>query len=177
MPFFDLVPVGVDDGFVPLLLLEPALPLLLLLLLLAWLAQGELRQHLHTRDFLPDDVSELSSVAAVEDADGADAGGGAIVLVVVVVVVRIGCRQQDEEDTDVDVVAVTVAAAAAASSVVAFDAAEDADVTVFVDSFVPVPCTAVFNIFSSPSPTGPCRAAANAHLGHSPTLNGCSSLL
>lgn len=135
---------------------------------------------MHTRDFLPDDVSELSSVAAVEDAvGGADAGGGAIVLVVVVVVVRIGCRQQDEEDTDVDVVAVTVAAAAAASSVVAFDAAaaEDADVTVFVDSFAPIPCTAVFNIFSSPSPTGPWRAAANAHLGHSPTLNGCSSLL
>lgn len=91
---------------------------------------------MHTRDFLPDDVSELSSVAAVEDAVGADAGGGAIVLVVVVVVVRIGCRQQDEEDTDVDVVAVTVAAAAA-SSVLPFDAAaaEDADVTVFVDSF------------------------------------------
>lgn len=140
LPFFDLVPVGVDEGFVPLLLLEPALPLLLLLLL-AWLAQGELRQHLHTRDFLPDDVSELSSVAAVEDAvGGADAGGGAIVLVVVVVVVRIGCRQQDEEDTDVDVVAVTVAAAAA-SSVLPFDAAaaEHADVTVFVDSFAPVP--------------------------------------
>lgn len=95
---------------------------------------------MHTRDFLPDDVSELRSVAAVEDAvGGADAGGGAIVLVVVVVVVRIGCRQQDEEDTDVDVVAVTVAAAAAASSVLVFDAAEDADVTVFVDSFAPVP--------------------------------------
>lgn len=164
-----------DEGFVPLLLLEPALPLLLLL---AWLAQGELRQHLHTRDFLPDDVSELSSVAVVEDAVGAGPGGGAIVLVVVVVVVRIGCRQQDEEDTDVDVVAVTVAAAAA-SSVLPFDAAaaEDADVTVFVDSFVPLPCTAVFNIFSSPSAAGPWRAAANAHLGHSPTLNGCSSLL
>lgn len=58
----------------------------------------ELRQHLHTRDFLPDDVSELSSVAAV-DVDVAAGAGGAIVLVVVVV--SSGCRQQVEDDSDV----------------------------------------------------------------------------
>lgn len=126
----------------------------------------ELRQHLHTRDFLPDDVSELSSVAAVELAVGV----GAVAFVVAAVVVRIGSRQQDEEDTDV--VAVTVLAFDAAVA-----AAGDGAVTAFVDSFVLVPCAAVFNIFSSPSPAGPCRAAAIAHRGHSPTLNGCSSLL
>lgn len=173
LPFFDLAPVGVEEGFVLLLLLllvpEHALPLLFLLL--AWLAQFGLRQHLQTRDFLPDGVRALNSVEV-------GLGSGASVFVVVVVVVKIGCRQQDEEDTDV--VSVTVAADSA-STVLAFDvaadAAGDADVTVFVDSFAPVSCTAVFNIFSSPSSAGPCRAAAIAHRGHSPTLNGCSSLL
>lgn len=109
LPFLDLLPGVVDDDE-----FEPELPLPLLLF--AWLAQLELRQHLHTRDFLPDDVSELSSVAAVD----VDVAGGAIVLVVVV---SSGCRQHVEEDNDV------VAPVAAA-----FGAAAVADDTVFVDS-------------------------------------------
>lgn len=140
--------------------------------MLAWLAQVDLRQHLQTRDFFPDDVSELSSVAAVEDA--VDGGGATdFVVVVVVAVVRIGCRQQDEEDTDVD------AATVVASTVLALEvaAAGAGDFTVFTGSFLLVPCTAVFNIFSSPSAVGPCRAATIVHRGHSPTLKGCSSLL
>lgn len=111
-----------------LLLLVPEHALPLLFLLLAWLAQFGLRQHLQTRDFLPDGVRALNSVEV-------GLGSGASVFVVVVVVVKIGCRQQDEEDTDV--VSVTVAADSA-STVLAFDvaadAAGDADVTVFVDS-------------------------------------------
>lgn len=87
---------------------------------------------MHTRDFLPDDVSELSSVAAV-DVDVAAGAGGAIVLVVVVVVVSSGCRQQVEEDSDV--VAVTVVAPVAAF-VAAGDGAAVADDTVFVDSLL-----------------------------------------
>lgn len=170
----------VDEGFAPLLLLlllllllglEHALPLLFLLL--PWLGQLGLRQFLHTRDFLPDGVSALNSVEV-------GVGSGASVFVVVV---GIGCRQQGEEDTEV--VAVTVSnAVATASTVLAFDAAAvaaagtgDADVTVFAGSFALVSCMAVFNIFSSPSAADPCRAAAAAHRGHSPTLNGCSSLL
>lgn len=159
LPFLDFVPDVVDDDeFVP----ELPLPLLLhsLLLLFAWLAQLELRQHLHTRDFLPDDVSELSSVAAV------DVAGGAIVLVVVV---SSGCRQQAEEDNDV------VAPVAAA-----FGAAGDGDAvtddTVLVDSFVLLPWV-VFNIFSSHSPIVLCRTDAITQRGHSPALDGCSSLL
>lgn len=126
------------------------------------MAQFELRQHLHTRDFLPDDVSELSSVAAA-DVDGA---GGDIVLVVVVVVVGSGCRQQAEED-----VVAPVAAFGAAG-----DGAAVADDTVFVDSFVLLPWV-VFNIFSSQSPVEPCRIDAIAQRGHSPAMDGCSSLL
>lgn len=130
LPFFDLAPVGVEEGFVLLLLLVPEHALPLLFLLLAWLAQLGLRQHLQTRDFLPDGVRALNSVEV-------GLGSGASVFVVVVVVVKIGCRQQDEEDTDV--VSVTVAADSA-STVLAFDvaadAAGDADVTVFVDSFL-----------------------------------------
>lgn len=136
------------------------------------MAQLELRQHLHTRDFLPDDVSELSSVAAV-DVDVAAGAGGAIVLVVVVVVVSSGCRQQVEEDSDV--VAVTVVAPVAAF-VAAGDGAAVADDTVFVDSFVLLPWV-VFNIFSSHSSVEPCRTDAIAQRGHSPALDGCSSLL
>lgn len=141
--------------------------------MLAWLAQVDLRQHLQTRDFFPDDVSELSSVAAVEDA--VDGGGATDFVVVVVAVVRIGCRQQDEEDTDVD--AATVAASTVLALEVAAAAAGAGDFTVFTGSFLLVPCTAVFNIFSSPSAVGPCRAATIVHRGHSPTLKGCSSLL
>lgn len=126
------------------------------------MAQLELRQHLHTRDFLPDDVSELSSVAAVE----VDVAGGAIVLVV-----GSGCRQQLEEDNDVVAPAVTDAAFVAAG-----DGAATDDDTVFVDSFVLLPWV-VFNIFSSHSPAEPCRTDAIAQRGHSPALNGCSSLL
>lgn len=140
------------------------------------MAQLELRQHLHTRDFLPDDVSELSSVAAV-DVDVAAGAGGAIVLVVVVVVVSNGCRQQVEEDNDV--VAVTVVAPVADAAFVAAGdgaAAAAADDTIFVDSFVLLPWV-VFNIFSSHSPVEPCRIDAIAQRGHSPALNGCSSLL
>lgn len=114
LPFLDLVPGVVDDDeFVP----ELPLPLLLF----AWLAQLELRQHLHTRDFLPDDVSELSSVAAID----VDVAGGATVLVVVV---SSGCRQHVEEDNDV------VAPVAAAFGVAGDSAAAVADDTVFVDS-------------------------------------------
>lgn len=119
---------------------------------------------MHTRDFLPDDVSELSSVAAA-DVDGA---GGDIVLVVVVVVVGSGCLQQAEEDRDV---VAPVAAFGAAG-----DGAAVADDTVFVDSFVLLPWV-VFNIFSSQSPVEPCRIDAIAQRGHSPALDGCSSLL
>lgn len=162
LPFLDFVPVVVDDEDVGE---ELELPLpLMLLLLLAWLAQLELRQHLHTRDFLPDDVSELSSVAAVDVADG-------VIVLVVVVVVSSGCRQQDEEDTEV--VAITVVAPAADAALVA---AGDGAVTVFVDSFVLLPWV-VFNIFSSHSPVELCRTDAIAQRGHSPALNGCSSLL
>lgn len=83
---------------------------------------------MHTRDFLPDDVSELSSVAAV-DVDVAAGAGGAIVLVVV----RSGCRQHVEEDSDS--VAVTVVSSVdEAAFVAAGDGAATADDTVFVDS-------------------------------------------
>lgn len=167
LPFLDLVPV-VDDEFVP----ELPLPLLLLLLF-ACLAQLELRQHLHTRDFLPDDVSELSSVAAVE-VDVTTGAGGAIVLVVVVVVSS-GCRQQVEEDSDVFAVT-DVAPVADAAFVAAGEGGATADDTVFVDSFVLLPWV-VFNIFSSHSPFEPGRTDAIAQRGHSPALNGCSSLL
>lgn len=154
LPFLDLVPGVVDDDeFVP----ELPLPLLLF----AWLAQLELRQHLHTRDFLPEDVSELSSVAAV------DVAGGAIALVVVV---SSGCRQHVEEDNDV------VAPVAAAFGAAGDSAAAVADDTVFVDSFVLLP-SVVFNIFSSQSPIGLCRTDAITQRGHSPALDGCSSLL
>lgn len=113
-------------------------------------------------------------MAAVEDA--VDGGGATdFVVVVVVAVVRIGCRQQDEEDTDVD--AATVAASTVLALEVAAAAAGAGDFTVFTGSFLLVPCTAVFNIFSSPSAIGPCRAATIVHRGHSPTLKGCSSLL
>lgn len=151
LPFLDLLPGVVDDDE-----FEPELPLPLLLF--AWLAQLELRQHLHTRDFLPDDVSELRSVAAVD----VDVAGGAIVLVVVVSSV---CRQHVEEDNDV-----------VASVAAAFGAAAVADDTVFVDSFVLLP-SVVFNIFSSQSPIGPCRTDAITQRGHSPARDGCSSLL
>lgn len=125
----------------------------------------ELRQHLHTRDFLPDDVSELSSVAAV-DVDVAAGAGGAIVLVVVVV--SSGCRQQVEDDSDV------VAPVAAVTFGASGDGAAD---TGLVDSFVLLPWV-VFRIFSSQSPvSGACRTDAIAQRGHSPALNGCSSLL
>lgn len=126
------------------------------------------------RDFLADDVSELSSVAAVDvDEDVVTGAGGAFVLVVVVVVAvvaSIGCRQQVEEDRD-------IVSVDDATFVVDEGAADDDDM-VFVDSFVLLPWAAVFNIFSSQSPgANPCRTEARAQRGHSPALNGCSSVL
>lgn len=138
------------------MVLVPVLELVLPLLF-AWLAQLELRQHLQPRDFLPDDVSELSSVDAV------DIGCCGAVAVPVV-----GCRQHEEDFV------VTVVGVAVVVVVVAPVTLEAAGGAAFVDSFS-LPCV-VFNIFSSGSPVEPCWEAT-AHRGHSPTLNGCSSLL
>lgn len=113
---------------------------MLLLLLLAQLEEP--RQHLQARDFLPADVSELSSVVAVELCCGAGVDGG--------------CRQQ----------------AVVAADVFGFDTTFA--VVVVVDSFVSLPGV-VFRIFSSLPAAVPCWEAT-AHRGHSPTLNGCSSL-
>lgn len=116
------------------------------MLLLAQLADP--RQHLQPRDFLPADVSELSSVAVVELCCGVGVG--------VVVVIVGGCRQHVVVADDFG-----------------FVAADTTFAVVVVDSFVSLPGV-VFRIFSSLA-TVPCWDAT-AQRGHSPTLNGCSSL-
>lgn len=120
---------------------------MLLLLLLAQL--DDPRQHLQARDFLPADVSELSSVDVVELCCGVGVG--------VVIVVVGGCRQHVADDFGSVPVDTTFA------------------VVAVVDSFVSLPGV-VFRIFSSLATSlVPCWDAT-AHRGHSPTLNGCSSL-
>lgn len=99
----------------------------------------EPRQHLQARDFLPADVSELSSVEAELCCGGVG-----------------GCRQHVAVD---DFGFVTTFAV----------------VVVVIDSFVSLPGV-VFRIFSSLASAPCCWFAATAHRGHSPTLNGCSSL-
>lgn len=66
LPFLDFVPVVAGAAAAVDVAADPFVLCLLLLLPFAWLAHGELRQHLQVRDFLPADVSELSSVAAVD---------------------------------------------------------------------------------------------------------------
>lgn len=126
--------------------------LLLLLLLLAQL--DDPRQHLQPRDFLPADVSELSNVDVVELCCGVGVG---------VIVVVGGCRQHVADDF----------------GFVPVDATFAVVVVAVVDSFVSLPGV-VFRIFSSLAvatpAAAPCWDTATAHRGHSPTLNGCSSL-
>lgn len=131
--------------------------LLLFALLLLLLAQlEEPRQHLQARDFFPADVSELSSVEAVEL--GCCGGFGVEVGVIVVG----GCRQH-------------VVAVAAEVDFGFVAAGTTFAVVVAVDSFVSLPGV-VFRIFSSLATDAGCCRFCTAHRGHSPTLNGCSSL-
>lgn len=125
---------------------------LLLLLLLAQLEEP--RQHLQARDFFPADVSELSSVEAVELCCCGGTGFGVGVEVIVVG----GCRQHVVAEVDFG-----------------FVAAGTTFTVVVVDSFVSLPGV-VFRIFSSLATDPGCCKFCTAHRGHSPTLNGCSSL-
>lgn len=121
---------------------------MLLLLLLLLLAQlEEPRQHLQARDFLPADVSELSKDDVVVVELCCCCGGIGVEVG--------GCRQHVAVADDFGFVVATFAI-----------------VVVVVDSFVSLPGV-VFRIFSSLATPG---CWATAHRGHSPTLNGCSSL-
>lgn len=125
------------------------------MLLLAQLEEP--RQHLQARDFFPADVSELSSVEAVELCCCGGTGFGVEVDVGVIVVG--GCRQHVVAEVDFGFVA----------------AGTTFTVVVVVDSFVSLPGV-VFRIFSSLATDPGCCKFCTAHRGHSPTLNGCSSL-